>query len=77
MTKQKKNDPNNAGKTLLQVANTISLPPEKCKRFKMPNCDWNSKFQQIDGSCNNMNNPWMGKTETPYKRFLPPEYVVV
>jgi peroxidase len=68
------NDPVNSGKTLLQVANTIKLPASICTSFQQPKCDWNNRYQYLDGSCNNMKKPWLGKAATPYKRFLPPEY---
>ncbi len=74
ITLSKIKDPINSDKTLLQIANTIQLPSSICTTFKRPKCDWNNKYQYLDGSCNNMNEPWLGKTETPYKRFLAPEY---
>lgn len=38
------------------------------------NCDFNNTFRTIDGSCNNMEHPWWGKSETPYARILKPDY---
>lgn len=32
------------------------------------------QYREIDGSCNNANNPEWGKTAMPYTRFLPPDY---
>lgn len=74
ITEKRMKLPENAGKTLLEVAQTVKLPQNLCTCFAKPKCDFNSKFHQIDGSCNNMIKPWLGKSETPYKRLLPPEY---
>jgi len=67
-------DPINAGKKILDVARTVRFPPELCSVFSKPACDPNYKYQSFDGSCNNLNKPWLGKTDTPYKRHLQPEY---
>ena len=43
--------------------------------FKNPlNCDFNFPYRTLDGSCNNLRNPWLGKADTPYKRVLRPAY---
>jgi hypothetical protein len=38
------------------------------------NCNNKLKYQSFDGSCNNLEKPWLGKSKTPYKRYLAPEY---
>ncbi|CAF0776314.1 unnamed protein product [Brachionus calyciflorus] len=38
------------------------------------NCNPNDRFQTFDGSCNNLQQPWLGKTNTPYKRYHKPAY---
>ena len=37
-------------------------------------CDKTSPYSSLDGSCNNLNSPYMGKANTPLKRLLPAEY---
>lgn len=52
----------------------LRVPQAFCPFKQQINCDTNSKFSNIDGSCNNLGSPWMGKSETPYKRYLSPAY---
>lgn len=37
-------------------------------------CDPDAKYSSIDGSCNNLENPTLGRAETSFKRYLPAEY---
>ena len=37
-------------------------------------CNANSKYSEIDGACNNLKNPWVGKKDTPFKRYLKNTY---
>lgn len=37
-------------------------------------CNFAHKYSLIDGSCNNLHNPWVGKSNTPYKRYAPNTY---
>jgi hypothetical protein len=37
-------------------------------------CNQKRKYQSFDGSCNNLKKPWLGKSGTPFKRYLAPEY---
>ena len=37
-------------------------------------CDPTNKFRSFDGTCNNLNFPLYGSVNTPYQRFLQPEY---
>ena len=37
-------------------------------------CNQKQKYQSFDGSCNNLKKPWLGKSGTPFKRYLAPEY---
>lgn len=37
-------------------------------------CNFNNKYSLIDGSCNNLQNPWVGKSNTPYKRYASNAY---
>lgn len=74
LTYQNKQLPINAGKNILDVARSVQLPPELCSIYQPPVCNQRSKFQSFDGSCNNLNQPWLGKSNTPYKRMLAPVY---
>jgi hypothetical protein len=42
-----------------------------------PTCNPNLQFRSFDGSCNNLRDPNMGRTGTPYQRILLPEYAKV
>jgi peroxidase len=33
-------------------------------------CDPSNKFRTLDGSCNNLKLFWLGKTDTPFKRYF-------
>ncbi len=37
-------------------------------------CDNTVKYRSIDGSCNNLGNGIIGRSNTPYKRLLKPAY---
>ncbi len=37
-------------------------------------CDPKNKYRSFDGTCNNLNNGLFGSVNTPYQRFLQPEY---
>lgn len=37
-------------------------------------CDQNFPYRRLDGTCNNLQKPWLGRKEMPYKRFLDPDY---
>ncbi|KAF2368400.1 hypothetical protein FHG87_000863 [Trinorchestia longiramus] len=39
-----------------------------------PQCNPNAKYRTIDGSCNNLDNPLYGKSETAFQRIVPPVY---
>ncbi|XP_048775240.2 chorion peroxidase-like [Ostrea edulis] len=43
---------------------------DKCEFQKKITCDENSKYRTIDGSCNNLANPYWGKAGTPLVRFV-------
>jgi len=51
----------------------LNIPSPSCPRVQI-SCKPDYPYRSQDGSCNNLENPWWGKTETPYKRLLPAEY---
>jgi len=34
-----------------------------------PRCDFRSKYRTIDGTCNNIPDPWLGAAKTPLQRL--------
>lgn len=44
-----------------------------CSAF-MGVCDNSSIYRTADGSCNNLNNPTWGMSNTPQRRYLMPQY---
>ena len=40
----------------------------------IPKCHPRQRYRNIDGSCNNLENPLWGKSNTQYSRILPPSY---
>ncbi|XP_017488317.1 PREDICTED: chorion peroxidase-like, partial [Rhagoletis zephyria] len=40
----------------------------------IPRCSEREKYRTIDGSCNNLNEPIWGKSNTQYSRMMPPAY---
>ena len=50
---------------------------ERCPWVPAPTCDPNKHFRSWDGSCNNLRDPNLGRTGTPYQRILLPEYAKV
>jgi len=47
---------------------------ERCPWVPAPTCNPNMQFRTFDGSCNNLKEPNMGRTGTPYQRILLPDY---
>ena len=49
--------------------------PEKFCPFKKPlNCNPQFPYRTLDGSCNNLQNTWWGRSEAPFKRWLSADY---
>lgn len=67
------NDYSNYGKTYEKVQ-SYSAPKEFCPYVTKPYCDFSYPYRNADGSCNNVENTWWGKSETPFKRILNPKY---
>lgn len=40
----------------------------------IPTCNRNKRYSEIDGSCNNLVAPWVGKASTPFKRYFANTY---
>lgn len=60
---------------MLKVSNSHSEKAPYCPNVdKSINCHGTHYYRTYDGSCNNLNINWWGKTRTPYKRLLRPEY---
>ncbi|XP_062579240.1 peroxidasin homolog, partial [Saccostrea cucullata] len=45
-----------------------------CPYNRKPSCQTNAKYRTADGTCNNLNNPLWGKSQTPFERFVFPFY---
>jgi hypothetical protein len=58
-----------------QVQNVQFRAPDRFCPFAVPvTCDPNTPYRTFDGSCNNLKVPWWGQSNTPYKRWLAPDY---
>ena len=57
-------------------ARTVSGVNETCPWTPLPRCTsiYHRNYRTNDGSCNNLKNPNLGKTETPFQRILPSAY---
>ncbi|KAA0184437.1 hypothetical protein HAZT_HAZT009159 [Hyalella azteca] len=49
-----------------------SILADNCPRA--PPCNPRAKYRSIDGTCNNLENPLYGKSETSFQRVMPPVY---
>jgi hypothetical protein len=52
---------------------SIILHEEQCP-FPKLSCNPNDRYASIDGTCNNLNRPLFGRSNTPFKRYLSPAY---
>lgn len=59
----------------LKQLKQLRVPGGFCPFKQNIQCNPNDRFSKIDGSCNNLQQPWLGKSETPYKRYLSPAYL--
>lgn len=57
-----------------QRITNLQAPPDLCPFRIVSPCDPVTRHRRFDGSCNNLQNPWWGKSEIPYKRYLPADY---
>jgi hypothetical protein len=58
----------------LSLIGNIRESNDLCPFHAVANCNGADRFSQLDGSCNNLQTPWFGKVETPYKRYMAPVY---
>jgi hypothetical protein len=61
----------NSSNDFTVITASSSLCPYKTTSFS---CNSTTRYRSYDGSCNNLLNPMYGKTETPFKRYLSPDY---
>lgn len=58
--------------------NDTSIKPTVFEKFcpfkQIPRCDPQYPYRKLDGSCNNLNVPWLGQSEKPFKRWLDADY---
>jgi peroxidase len=52
----------------------VNLPSEYCSSEEQISCDAYNPYRTFDGICNNLLYPTYGKTQSTYKRLLPPAY---
>ena len=58
----------------LQALKTLQAPDKFCPFKKTVDCVGDFPYRSLDGSCNNLNSTWWGKSGTPFKRWLPADY---
>jgi hypothetical protein len=58
----------------LGLLSNIQTPNDLCPFKARQFCDASKRYSSIDGSCNNLQSPWLGKSQTPYKRYMQPSY---
>jgi hypothetical protein len=54
----------NAGVDSNDVLSNLQAPNQFCPFQVTRRCNPNEKFSSLDGSCNNLQQPWLGKSET-------------
>lgn len=50
------------------------IPAPFCPKENAIFCNPSYPYRTANGSCNNLQYPWWGESESPYKRLLPPDY---
>lgn len=61
-------------KKLTNNTKLLKSPPKFCPFSFDITCDSLAKYRQIDGSCNNLGSALIGRSSTPFKRFIKPAY---
>jgi hypothetical protein len=69
-------NPNDPAVTNLNDLSKLKAPARFCpfKQQQQTKCDPQFPYRSLDGSCNNLNNFWWGRAESPFKRYLDPDY---
>lgn len=53
----------------------LGSPEARCEIRPVPGpCDANAPFRTADGTCNNLDDPVMGASFTPFRRYAVPDY---
>lgn len=58
----------------LKSSRNLKAPVEFCPFNQTIKCNLHVRYRKIDGSCNNLQVPLIGKSNTPFKRYLLPMY---
>lgn len=58
----------------LETLAQLKAPEKFCPFKKQTTCNQDFPYRSFDGSCNNLLNPWLGKTGTPFLRWMPADY---
>jgi len=67
--------PNDPTINNLNDLSKLKAPARFCPfKQQQTKCDPQFPYRSFDGSCNNLNNFWWGRAESPFKRFLDPDY---
>lgn len=64
----------NRNESVLKSSLNMKAPAEFCPFKESLNCDAHIHYRTFDGSCNNLQVPLIGRSNTPYKRYLLPKY---
>jgi len=58
----------------LEVLSKLNAPSKFCPFKKEIECSPEFPYRSLDGSCNNIENPWWGKAGTPFRRWMSADY---
>lgn len=53
---------------------SVDMPEQyRCRKLDLP-CDFQAPFRTLDGTCNNIQRPYLGATYSQYSRLVEPIY---